>query len=154
MIYEIEFKENLNISQIEKFDILENLGNFCMSNKNFYLHTNSIIDENSPISSYLSKICLINESNYNSIQNYILRNWCKEKLIKDEFNKFIKSGEIQERLDAIMNYLDILEELKKEGDEAIGTKENTDKNARKNTRRRAKYREENGTSGKSVAEAI
>lgn len=144
MIYQVKFKD---ISSKEAIDIMSSFGTFCIINQVFFLQTNNN-DFYRVNSDKIQQFVNITDKNYCLIENEVARNWCKQKLTEEEMDNFEKSPECQARLEAIMGYLDLLENAKKEG-EAVGTKKNNHKASTKRAATRNSSENDKG-SGKSV----
>lgn len=144
MIYQVKFKD---ISSKEAIDIMASFGTFCIINQVFFLQTNNN-DFYKTNSDKIQQFVNITNKNYGLIENEVARNWCKQKLTEEEMDNFEKSPECQARLEAIMGYLDLLENAKKEG-EAVGTKKNNHKASTKRAAARNSS-ENNKGSGESV----
>lgn len=144
MIYQIKFKD---VSSIEAIDIMASIGTFCIINQTFFVQTN--IDNLYELHKDKIENCnKITSLNYQLIKNEVARNWCKHKLAEEEMKEFENSPECQARLEAIMGYLDLIENSKKEG-EAIGTKESNHK-ARTRRSNTGNAKENNKGSGESM----
>lgn len=115
MIYKIPFKDVQPLQEI--MQKIGDIGEFIYSDKVIFLHTDYDIPSIMKFIGTADGTCveIINSNNYSQESSSFVSDWCFNKLLKDKVKDFEESEEGQKKIKQLMDYLDTLEKIKKEG---------------------------------------
>lgn len=123
MIYEIELGKGSKF--VECFDKIEQLGNFCMSNKKFYVETQESMSEIFKILD-VSGIRKIDSKNYLSLDSSIVQKWCATIITNELIRDFENSERGQQAIITFTGILRDAMETEKKGGVDAGDQEDRD----------------------------
>lgn len=124
-LFEVTLPENMRF--VDTFSKINELGEFCVSNKLFYLETDFTMDK---LCSELDIVGIrkITENNFEKLEPPTIRGWCRAALIRQELERFKQS---EEGKTLVENINAIVDKVKKE-ENALAEQEDTSKNGAKN----------------------
>lgn len=125
MIHEITINEDL----MSVLELAINKYKFTFTGNVFYINSSEnaqSIFTNLRLTNYAHRI--ITSKNYTSIASDMVKEWCKQILVKDEIDRLEQQPEYQERLDAINTFLDTVEKMRKGGENGKANTETATKN--------------------------
>lgn len=121
MIYRVQIKSS-DIPYISIIKKLNSLGEYCFSDKSFYINTAKSTKELSKIfkTSTIVKIKTISDL---SECSELVKNWCKKIMEKQAIEQYETSEAGQARMKIIMEYLNEIEKKRKEDEENANSEE-------------------------------